>query len=115
MDSKDRKVLNKILEHAQSILEETKNIADAQEFHENNDQTKAALFDLLQIGELAKDGLSQDVVTKMTAIPWHQIYALRNRIVHGYASVDHQVIWETIQFDIPQLIDAIRSTLDSEI
>ena len=31
------------------------------------------------------------------------MYGLRNRIVHGYASVDYQIIWETIINDIPKL------------
>lgn len=114
MDSKDRKVLLKILEHANSIVDETSQIHTAEEFQANNDQTKAALFDLLQIGELAKDGLSQKAVAQMAAIPWHQIYALRNRIVHGYASVDHKIIWEAIQDDIPKLIDAIEAALSRD-
>ena len=104
MNEKDRKVLRKILEHAESILTETACIKDAEEFSSNNDQTKAALFDLLQMGELAKDGLSQEAVQSIPEIPWHQIYALRNRIVHGYASVDYEIIWETITEDIPGLI-----------
>ncbi len=111
MNVKDKKVLEKILAHAQSIIDETSEIADAEEFRTNNDQTKAALFDLLQIGELAKDGLSRELIRDVPEIPWHQIYALRNRIVHGYASVDYQIIWETITEDIPELINSIKQHL----
>ena len=111
MDDKDKRVLNKILEHAECIVVETKAIKDAIDFRYNNDQTKAALFDLLQIGELAKDGLSQETVRSIDTIPWKEIYALRNRIVHGYASVDYQIIWETICDDIPKLIRELRAIL----
>lgn len=36
-------------------------------------------------------------------IKWANMYGLRNRIVHGYASVDYEIIWETIVKDIPSL------------
>ncbi len=111
MDEKDKRVMKKIITHAESIVEETNGIADAEEFKANNDKSKAALFDLLQIGELAKDGLSEETTQSLTEIPWKQIYALRNRIVHGYASVDYQIIFETIQEDIPTLISKINTVI----
>ena len=107
MDSKDIKVLKKILEHANDIVKETEGINSLEEFQANNDKSKAALFDLMQIGELVGNSLSQKAAYDLKNIPWAQIYALRNRIVHGYASVDFQIIWETIQSDIPKLIQEI--------
>ena len=111
MDSKDVKVLNKIVEHIDSIIEVTSDINDAEEFRNTNDKSKAALFDLLQIGELVQNGLSRDVIRELNTIPWEQIYALRNRIVHGYASVDYEIIWETVEKDIPALKTEIVTAL----
>lgn len=111
MDSKDIKVLKKILEHANDIVQETEGINSLEEFQANNDKSKAALFDLMQIGELVGNSLSQKTADDLKNIPWSQIYALRNRIVHGYASVDYQIIWETIRNDIPSLIKEIKSVL----
>lgn len=108
MDSKDIKVLGKIVEHCQSILDVTQDITDADQFKENNMESKAALFDLMQIGELVQNGLSRDAIGQLTSIPWEQIYAMRNRIVHGYASVDYVIIWDTIQIDIPELLTEIK-------
>lgn len=34
-------------------------------------------------------------------IPWAQIAALRNRLVHGYDSVDFDVLWHIIAGDLP--------------
>ena len=112
MDNKDTKVLKKILEHANDICKETTGITSAEDFRSNNDKSKAALFDLMQIGELVGNSLSQKTTKDLKNIPWSQIYALRNRIVHGYASVDYQIIWETIQKDIPMLILEIQSILN---
>ena len=73
--------------------------------------SKIALFDLLQIGELVKDGLTQDMLKNIKEIKWVNMYGLRNRIVHGYASVDYQIIWETIRNDIPKLKSIIEKII----
>lgn len=36
-------------------------------------------------------------------IPWQDIYLMRNQISHGYFSVDLEIIWKTLQRDIPEL------------
>ena len=64
MDNKDIKVLSKILEHCDSIIENSKNFHNANEFKKSDSLSKITLFDLLQIGELAKDGLTQDTLKK---------------------------------------------------
>lgn len=109
MNEKDYKNLNKILEHAISIVEETREIKNDKSFIDNNDKSKAALFDLLQIGELANK-LSREYVLS-SSISWSNIYGLRNRIVHGYADVDYKIIWQTIEKDIPKLIKDLNKIL----
>ena len=36
-------------------------------------------------------------------VPWEIIYLMRNRVSHGYFSVDLELVWKTIQRDIPEL------------
>lgn len=110
MDNKDRLVLTKILKHAKDIVMETNEFDNSLDF-KNDNNSKAALFDLVQIGELAKNGLSAEAIKELSAIPWNPIYGLRNRIVHGYAQVDYQIIFETIKDDIPKLIDEITKNI----
>ena len=45
-------------------------------------------------------------------IPWHFMRAMRNRLVHVYFSVDPQIVWDTIQHDLPPLAQHLRSLLD---
>lgn len=42
-------------------------------------------------------------------IPWNQIAALRNRIVHDYFGLDLEIIWEIIQHDLPKLDKQVRA------
>ncbi|ODV12165.1 MAG: hypothetical protein ABT20_04370 [Rubrivivax sp. SCN 70-15] len=36
-------------------------------------------------------------------IPWLVIYTMRNRVSHGYDKVDFEIVWKTIQSDLPAL------------
>jgi uncharacterized protein with HEPN domain len=37
-------------------------------------------------------------------IPWKQIIALRNRLIHGYLGIDNDTLWSVIQDEIPPLL-----------
>ena len=65
----------------------------------------------MQIGELAKASLSDEAKESINAIPWNQIYGLRNRIVHGYEGVNFQIVWDTINDDLPELVTEIKNAL----
>ena len=45
-------------------------------------------------------------------IPWKDVYAMRNRVSHGYFSVDLTLVWQTIQRDIPLLGAQLRRLLN---
>ena len=45
-------------------------------------------------------------------VPWTVIYAMRNRVAHGYFKVDLEVVWKTIHADLPGLHAQIRKLLD---
>ena len=36
-------------------------------------------------------------------IPWQVMYAMRNRVSHGYDKVDFEMVWKTICNDLPDL------------
>ncbi|MBI3828509.1 MAG: DUF86 domain-containing protein [Planctomycetes bacterium] len=36
---------------------------------------------------------------------------MRNRFVHGYDTVDLDVLWQTIQHDVPDLIKALEQAV----
>lgn len=41
-------------------------------------------------------------------IPWLVMYTMRNRVSHGYDSVDLEIVWKTIHRDLPGLYSQIR-------
>lgn len=41
-------------------------------------------------------------------IPWLVMYTMRNRVSHGYDTVDLEIVWKTIQGDFPNLYAQIQ-------
>ena len=56
-----------------------------------------------QITETTRAGTEQ--------IPWGKIIAMRNRLVHAYFSINLDIVWQTVQADLPPLIRTIENIL----
>lgn len=41
-------------------------------------------------------------------IPWQVMYAMRNRVSHGYDKVDFEMVWKTICNDMPELYKLVK-------
>jgi len=44
-------------------------------------------------------------------IPWREVIGMRNRLIHGYDSVDLNILWDTIELDLPPLISQLEKIL----
>lgn len=71
-----------------------------EDFQADSMRVEATVFNLMQIGELSKFSLSDEAKSQLSNIPWHQLYGMRNRIVHGYSGVNMRIVWETVSGDI---------------
>ena len=38
-----------------------------------------------------------------SAVPWARIIAFRNRLIHGYWSIDLHLVWDVIEHELPTL------------
>lgn len=54
------------------------------------------------IGEASKN-VSETVKESHQEISWREMAALRDRIIHGYFSLDYSIVWNVITSDIPEL------------
>ena len=45
-------------------------------------------------------------------VPWLEIVAMRNRLVHAYFDVNPNVVWETVRQDLPPLVAALQEALN---
>ena len=44
-------------------------------------------------------------------IPWQEMVAMRNRLVHVYFSINLDIVWQTVQEDLPMLISKLEDVL----
>jgi uncharacterized protein with HEPN domain len=44
-------------------------------------------------------------------VPWALMYTMRNRVAHGYFKVDYELVWKTIQADLPELRAQVAALL----
>jgi len=73
-----------------------------------------ALVRLIEIIGEAAGRVSQEGQNKHSSIPWFQIIGMRNRLIHGYDQVDLNLLWDTIEIDLPPLISKLENILDQE-
>jgi len=67
-----------------------------------------ALVRLLEIVGEAASRTTLEERNRYPSVPWAQISALRNRLIHGYDSIDFDVLWQIVSDDLPQLIAQIE-------
>jgi uncharacterized protein with HEPN domain len=68
----------------------------------------ARLIEML--GEAA-NRIPEIIQLQYADLPWMQMIAARNRLIHGYDSVDFDILWAIIQNDLPALIGRVREIL----
>jgi uncharacterized protein with HEPN domain len=73
----------------------------------------AVIRNLEIIGEAANNVLREDAsfATKHPDIPWQVMYAMRNRLSHAYDKVDMEIVWKTIQRDLPELYRLVQAAI----
>ena len=69
--------------------------------------------DIEIVGEAAAQ-VTESARTQAPDIPWQAIVAMRNRLVHAYFSINLDIVWETVQKDLPTLIAQLERVVSPE-
>jgi uncharacterized protein with HEPN domain len=65
------------------------------------------------LGEAAFQ-ISEPTRNELPSIPWADIIGMRHRLVHGYFDINLDILWQTVQGDLPALIAQIEPLLPPE-
>lgn len=79
----------------------------------NHHWVDVSAFYIGQIGEHVRN-LSDEMKAELSDIPWRQIIAMRNILVHDYYSCDPKIIWEVITEQAPTLAERCLEVLRAE-
>ena len=83
------------------------------QFEQSDLHQQATIKTIETIGEAATE-VSPAFQKSHPEIDWPQIIGMRNRLVHGYRSIDWDVVWRTIQEDLPALIARLEPMLPEQ-
>jgi len=65
------------------------------------------------IGEAASK-VTDETKKRFPEIPWTNMIAMRNRLIHAYFDIDLDVLWGTIVDDLPPFIENLEKIISSE-
>ena len=60
----------------------------------------------------ATKALSSGTTDAIADVPWRAVAGMRDRTIHRYPEVDLDVLWDTMEHDLPHLQQQIRQHLD---
>lgn len=101
-EKSDDYYVQKIRKDLEFMVEHMKNV-DKEELELNEMLVDSMMFRMIQVSENAKR-LSESYKLEYEEVPWQAIYGLRNRIVHNYGGVELEVVYDTLKYDIPELL-----------
>lgn len=81
------------------------------DFQADKRTQQAVIMSLIIIGEAATkimDGYAS-FVQEHPDIPWRGMRGMRNRIAHGYFDINLDVVWDTVQTALPELLRQLHS------
>jgi len=70
-----------------------------------------ALLHLVCILGEAANRVSATGRTKYRQVPWRNLIGMRNMVIHGYDVVDLDILWKTVETDLPALIQTLQHSL----
>lgn len=112
LNAKEKGILVYIIEHCKRVEEkingETREILD-----NNKDVEEVICFNILQIGELAKK-LSDGFIIRYNKVPWKSIKGMRDKVAHGYDTIDRDQIWKAASEDIVPLREYCEEIINSD-
>ena len=103
-----RHMLDHALEAVAMIKDKTRTDLD------KDRQLNLALVRLLEIIGEAATRIPKEDQTHYSDISWSEIVSLRNRLIHGYDTVDFDILWQIMSQDLPRLIESLRKVLGEE-
>ena len=76
-----------------------------------DEKLSLSIVRLLEIIGEAAVNVSEQCKNENVEIPWRQIASTRNRLIHGYFDIDHDIVWKIVTGDLPDLIAELKKIL----
>ena len=87
---------------------------DKDDFLADKRTQQAIIMSLIIIGEAATKVMDYYAEFTQThpEVPWRSMRGMRNRIAHGYFEINLDVVWDTVQIALPELLKHLTAVRD---
>lgn len=76
-------------------------------------KTQSAVIRQPEVIREAVERLSPTLVGAEPAVPWREIAGTRDRLIHGYFTVDLDAVWAMFEQDLPTLRTQVQRIADA--
>ncbi|HDZ02354.1 MAG TPA: DUF86 domain-containing protein [Nitrospirae bacterium] len=83
----------------------------SEDFTADRKTVDAVVRNLIIIGE-ATAHIPEEICRSHQEIPWTDMRAMRNFVVHEYFGVSDKILWDTVQTDLPPLIPLLKGIVE---
>ena len=89
-----------------------------EDFQQDKRTQQAVIMSPIIVGEAATKVMDShaDFAQEHPQVPWRSMRGMRNRMAHGYFDIDLDMVWNTVQNALPELLrqlSALRPPADS--
>lgn len=68
-----------------------------------------AIAKAIEIVDEAAIKISDDTKATLPDVAWASIAGMRNRLIHAYYDIDLNILWDTVELDLPPLIAVLET------
>lgn len=102
------------LEHIQQAATDVRGFVEGlskEDFLADKRTQQAVIMSFIIIGEASAKVMDRydNFVQTHPEVPWRSMRNMRNRMAHGYFAINLDVVWETVQEWLPELLKQMRS------
>ncbi|MCP1663158.1 MULTISPECIES: HepT-like ribonuclease domain-containing protein [Methanocalculus] len=109
MQHNDTVYIRHAIDAAEKAIEISQEISK-KDLH-GDDVYSLALIRLLEIIGEAANHVSKKYKLDHPEVPWSHMIGMRNRLIHGYFDIDIDIVWDTVNKDLPPLVSLLKKIL----
>lgn len=107
-----KQTLSDFLQHMRHAAMRACRVAEEREkdaFLVDEDAVEIAVWNITIIGEAAAKIRDRypEFVAAHPEIPWKDMRAMRNQVIHDYFEIDYDIVWDVLQTDLPELLEQL--------
>lgn len=101
------------LQHMNKAIQFIEQFCEGKSFEnfEKDDFFQSAVVRQFEILGEASKGLSERIKRKYPDVKWREMQRFRNFLAHEYFRIDAAQVWQTIEYDLPEVKIQIRTII----